>query len=102
MFLQPFFDTSSTESIIRFPQVKPLAGLDWTSMESWWLTPFRTEIFCNPDFVIIIGSDFGFVIMIRQLARVVTRCAAFEMVSNEHEVCNYKNENKIGLPSPSS
>ena len=37
-----------SESIIQFPQVKPLAGLDWTDMESWWLTPFRTEIFCNP------------------------------------------------------
>ena len=37
-----------SESIIRFPHVKPVAGPDWPDMESWWLTPFRTEIFCNP------------------------------------------------------
>ena len=37
-----------SELIIRFPRVKPLAGPDQTDMESWWLTPFRTEIFRNP------------------------------------------------------
>ena len=37
-----------SESIIRFPWVKPVAGLDQTAMESWGLTPSRTEIFCNP------------------------------------------------------
>ena len=37
-----------SESIIRFPRVKPVAGPVRPDMESWWLTPFRTEIFCNP------------------------------------------------------
>ena len=40
------------------------------------------------------GSDLGFAIMICQLAPIATQCAAFGMVSNEHEVCNRKNENK--------
>ena len=51
------------------------------------------------DFVII-GSNFGFAIKIHQLAPIATWCAAFGMVSNEHEVCNRKNENKMVFPHP--
>ena len=89
-----------SESIIQFLQVKLVAGPDRPDMESWWLTPFKIEIFCNPKGVCHYKLRPWFCDDC-QLAQIATQCAAFGMVSNEHEVCNHKNENKKGLPLPS-
>ena len=48
IFLALVLPDQVSESIIQFSRVKPLAGPDRPDMESQWLTPFKTEIFCNP------------------------------------------------------
>ena len=74
VFLALVLPDQVSESIIQFSRVKPLAGPDRPDMESQWLTPFKTKIFCNPKGLWLWFGD------ICQWAPIATRCEALGKV----------------------
>ena len=93
LFLALVLPDQVSESIIQFSRVKPLAGPGRPDMESQWLTPFKTEIFCNPKSLTLVWrySSMG-----------PNRDSVWSFrKGSKHEVCDHNNENKTGIfPRP--